>query len=177
MKKIGLLSDTHGFLENRLFDYFKEADEIWHAGDIGESAILERLEELRKVRAVYGNIDGGNLRAALHEYLEFEIEGLRVLMIHIANKPPRYNPKTLSLIRASRPDLLVCGHSHILKVEFDKKNNLLFMNPGAAGNHGFHKVKTALRFSIDQGKAKNLEVIDLGKRGSLKGPTENYPNL
>ncbi|MEQ9230220.1 MAG: metallophosphoesterase family protein [Cyclobacteriaceae bacterium] len=167
MKKIGLLSDTHGVLDNRVFDYFKEVDEIWHAGDIGTIEVLDELNEFKPTIAVFGNIDGGDLRIDCKETVLLRRDGLKVLITHIAGKPPRYNPRVLSLVQEHRPNVLICGHSHILKVEFDKRNQLLFMNPGAAGNHGFHKVKTLLRFGIENMKVKDLEVIELGKRGAI----------
>lgn len=162
--KIGLLSDTHGHLEEAIFTHFASCDEIWHAGDIGTMELLERLEGFKPTHAVYGNIDGGTLRT-LPETLLMQREGVRVLMTHIAGKPPRYNPQVLSAIRKEKPNLVICGHSHILQVLPDKPNNLIFMNPGAAGIHGFHRVKTMLRFDLLQGKILNLEAIELGLRG------------
>ena len=162
--KIGLLSDTHGYLDPKVFQYFDEVDEIWHAGDIGTMEVLEELQAFKPTVAVWGNIDGGKLRVQCTEGEVFEREGLRILLTHIAGKPPKYNQKVLSYIKQYRPKLLVCGHSHILKVMPDKINDLLFMNPGAAGKHGFHNVKTLLRFSIESGVARELEVVELGPR-------------
>ena len=162
--KIGLLSDTHGFLDEKIFDYFNEVDEIWHAGDIGTEDVLHQLQAFKPTIAVFGNVDGGTLRIECKEGEIFEREGVRVLITHIAAKPPRYNKTVLPLVRKYQPKLLVCGHSHILKVESDKKNNLLFMNPGAAGRHGFHKERTLLRFDLLDSDIKNLEVIKLGPR-------------
>lgn len=162
--KIGLLSDTHGFLDPGVLKYFDQVDEIWHAGDIGTFEILEQLLAFKPTIAVWGNIDGGKLRQECKEGEIFEREGVRVLITHIAGKPPKYNPKVLQYVKQYQPKLLVCGHSHILKVMPDKTNNLLFMNPGAAGKHGFHKVKTLLRFDLEKGTIKNLEVIELGPR-------------
>ncbi len=165
--KIGLISDTHGYLDEKVFHYFKEVDEIWHAGDIGTENVLKLLQDFKPAIAIYGNIDGGKLRVACQEAEIFEREGVRVLITHIADKPPKYNRRVLSLIKKYKPTLLVCGHSHILKVMSDKVNNLLFMNPGAAGKHGFHKIKTLLRFDLLEGKIKNLEVIELGPRANI----------
>ncbi|HTF81759.1 MAG TPA: metallophosphoesterase family protein [Cytophagales bacterium] len=165
--KIGLLSDTHGYLDPRLFEYFSEVDEIWHAGDIGDIAIADKLAAFKPFRAVYGNIDTQEARAMYPEHMFVEIGGFRVLMIHIAGAMGSYNPTTRTLIKDLKPDLLVCGHSHILKVAFDQKYNLLYMNPGAAGNHGFHQEKTALKFEIRGNKPENLFLVKLGKRGAI----------
>lgn len=165
--KIGLISDTHSHLDPKVFEYFKNVDEIWHAGDIGTLSLLEELEAFKPTVAVFGNIDGYEIRSASPEDQIFEREGVKVLMTHIAAKPPRYNPRVKKLITEHKPNILVCGHSHILKVQPDPANNLLFINPGAAGIHGFHQIKTLLRFDLEQGKPKNLEVIELGKRGAL----------
>ncbi len=162
--KVGLISDTHGFLDKKVFHYFKEVDEIWHAGDIGTEDILSKLLEFKPTIAVWGNIDGGKLRVSCKEGEIFERGGVRVLITHIAGKPPRYNREVLSLVKKYQPKLLVCGHSHILKVMPDKENDLLFMNPGAAGRHGFHKVRTLLRFELVDSEIKNLEVVELGPR-------------
>tara|TARA_B100000609_G_C17180465_1_gene416823 strand:- start:402 stop:905 length:504 start_codon:yes stop_codon:yes gene_type:complete len=165
--KIGIISDTHNHLENSVFKYFKDCDEIWHIGDIGSIDLLEQLEKYKPTRAVWGNIDGHKLREAINEVEIFYCEGKKVLMIHIAGKPPKYNPHVRKLIYQHQPDILVCGHSHILRIEKDRRNNLLFINPGAAGIHGFHQVKTLVRFELKQGTISNMEVIELGKRGSL----------
>lgn len=162
--KIGLISDTHGYLDEKVFEYFKEVDEIWHAGDIGTEEVLAMLQDFKPTIAVYGNVDGGKLRIECQEGEIFEREGVRVLITHIAAKPPRYNKQVLPLVKKYQPKLLVCGHSHILQVMPDKKNNLLFMNPGAAGRHGFHKVRTLLRFDLKGGEVQNLEVVELGPR-------------
>lgn len=162
--KIGLLSDTHGYLDPAVFNYFEKVDEIWHAGDIGTMEVLEALQAFKPTVAVWGNIDGGKLRQSCKEGEIFEREGVRVLITHIAGKPPKYNRKVLEYVKKYGPKLLVCGHSHILKVMPDKANDLLFMNPGAAGKHGFHKEKTLLRFDLEDGETKNLELIKLGKR-------------
>ena len=162
--KIGLLSDTHGYLDPKVFKYFEGVDEIWHAGDVGTPEVLEELRNFKPTIAVQGNIDGDKLRQECKESEIFEREGMHVIITHIAAKPPKYNQKVLSCIKQYKPKLLVCGHSHILKVMPDKINNLLFMNPGAAGKHGFHKVKTLLRFDLEKGEIKNLEVVELGLR-------------
>ncbi len=162
--KIGLLSDTHGYLDSKIFEYFKEVDEIWHAGDIGTMDVLDELKGFKSTVAVYGNIDGGELRMECEESAIFEREGVRILMTHIAGKPPKYNKRVLSYLKEHTPNILVCGHSHILKVLPDKANHLLLMNPGAAGKHGFHHVKTLLRFSLENGEIKNPEVVEMGFR-------------
>ena len=167
MKKILLLSDTHGHLDKKIIDYISQADQVWHAGDIGNPMVLDNLTALKPLRAVYGNIDGHEIRLQAPEVLDFNCEGVSVLMLHIAGYPGRYNPQARALITKHKPKLLICGHSHILKVMQDKKNNHLHMNPGAAGISGFHKVRTMLRFEIDKGKIQNLEAIELGARGAL----------
>lgn len=167
MKRIGLISDTHSHLEPSIFEYFETCDEIWHAGDIGDPAVADTLEAFRPFRAVYGNIDDGDLRRRYPEDLRFTLEGVDVFMTHIGGYPGRYNKRVRSILENSPPDLYICGHSHILKVIPDKKLQLLHVNPGAAGNHGFHKVKTIIRFSLDAGTIKDFEVVELGKRGAL----------
>lgn len=167
MKRIGLLSDTHSHLDPKLKKYLTSCDEIWHAGDIGALSVTDKLSEIAPVRAVYGNIDNDKVRVVHPENQIFELEGVKVLMTHIGGYPGRYNSRVRDLIIAEKPKLYICGHSHILKVMFDKKYNCLHMNPGAAGNHGFHKKKTLLRFSLDGGEIKNLEVVELGPRSAL----------
>lgn len=169
MKRIGLISDTHSHLEEAVFDYFEECDEIWHAGDVGDAQVVDRLEAFRPLRAVYGNIDDGPMRRRFPEDLRFELEGVDVFMTHIGGYPGRYNRRVRELLRADPPKLFICGHSHILKVMPDKQLGLLHINPGAAGNHGFHKVKTIIRFSLDAGQVADLQVVELGKRGALVG--------
>lgn len=167
MVKIGLLSDTHSYLDNSIFKYFKNCDEIWHAGDIGDPDVLDQLESFKPTRAVFGNIDNQEIRKRCPEKLVFTIEGLKVYMIHIGGTPPNYAKGVKSELLAQQPGLFICGHSHILKVIADPTlNDMLYMNPGAAGKHGFHHIKTMLRFDIDAGFPKNLEVIELGKRGA-----------
>lgn len=166
--KIGLLSDTHGFLDQKVFDHFKDCDEVWHAGDIGSSQLINELENFKPLKAVYGNIDDINIRQRFPEDLWFDCEGLQVLITHIAGTPPNYNPRIKMILKEKKPDILICGHSHILKIMKDpKQNNLLFINPGAAGKHGFHHVKTLVRFNLNLKVISNLEVIELGKRGAL----------
>lgn len=164
MKKIGLLSDTHSTLDPKIFDYFKEVDEIWHAGDIGNIEVIEKLEAFKPLRAVYGNIDSGKLRTEFPLDLRFDCEGMDVWITHIGGYPGRYNKRVREIMATDPPDLFICGHSHILKVMPDKKHDLLHINPGACGIHGFHKVKTIIRFSIDAGSITGLEVIELGIR-------------
>lgn len=163
MLKIGLLSDTHSYWDDRYKEYFDECDEIWHAGDIGSLELLEKLEELKPVRAVYGNIDDNSIRQACKEDLRFQVEKVNVLMTHIAGSPKKYNPRVKKILQLNPLKLLIGGHSHILKVMFDKDFNCLYMNPGAAGIYGFHSVRTLLRFVIDNGNIRDLEVIELRK--------------
>jgi len=164
MLKIGLLSDTHGFLDPSIYKYFNECDEIWHAGDIGTIEVFDELSKFKPVRAVFGNIDGHIIRSAMPENLYFEIEGLKVFITHIGGYPGRYNQVVKEFLKSNDTGLFICGHSHILKVMFDQTFKLLHINPGAAGNHGFHQVKTLIRFEINNGKPQNLEVIEIGKR-------------
>ncbi len=164
MITIGLLSDTHGFLDPKIFKYLDTCDEIWHAGDIGAPAVTDKLASIKPLRAVYGNIDGTPLRKEFKEHLSFTIEEVSVFITHIGGPMGSYAPNVREIINETKPQLFICGHSHILKVAFDKKYNTLYMNPGAAGNHGFHKVKTLLRFKIDKTDIKDLEVIELGPR-------------
>ena len=165
--RICLLSDTHGHLDETILRLAAASDEIWHAGDFGDVHVSERLSEIRPLRGVYGNIDGQPLRSMHPEFLSFTIEGVRVLMIHIAGAFGSYSPDVRKLLDELRPDVLVCGHSHILKVQHDAKRKMLYLNPGAAGKHGFHTVRTLLRFSIDGDRLTGLEAVELGKRGSL----------
>lgn len=165
MKRIGLLSDTHSFLPEAVFTHFKEVDEIWHAGDIGDVHTSDKLEMFKPLRAVYGNIDGHDLRLRYPEHLYFTIEHVSVLMMHIGGYPPKYNASSLDLIKKYKPHLFICGHSHILKVMPDANHNLLHINPGACGNHGWHKVSTLIRFTVNNDRIQELEIIELGKRG------------
>ncbi len=159
--KIGLLSDTHSIIDKRILKFFENCDEIWHAGDIGTIKTLESLEKFKKIRAVYGNIDNHQIRKEVNEFLLLKYEKLVILIIHIAGKPPKYNKITYNLIKKYKPNILICGHSHILKIHRDKENDILIINPGASGNIGFHKFKTAIRFNIINSNIKNLKIIEL----------------
>ena len=167
MKKIVLLSDTHGFLDAKIEHYVAQADEVWHAGDIGKIEVIDQLQQIKTLRAVYGNIDSHTIRQLAPEHLYFDCEGVKVLMIHIAGTPVRYTPTARGLIQNHRPDVLICGHSHILKVMHDPTYKHFHMNPGAVGISGFHKIRTLLRFEINKGKIENLEAVELGLRGAL----------
>jgi putative phosphoesterase len=164
MKKIGLLSDTHGDLDPKIFKYFKDVDEIWHAGDIGSIEVIDELRKFKPLRAVYGNIDDHKIRLEFPEFNRFWCEDVEVLMTHIGGKPGKYSKPAFDALEHKSPKLFVCGHSHILLVQFDPRYKMLWMNPGACGIKGFHKVKTLLRFTVDKEKIENLEVIELGKR-------------
>jgi len=167
MKRIGLLSDTHSFLDDRIFNYLEACDEIWHAGDIGNAAVADQLEAFRPLRAVFGNIDGQELRLRFPEDLRFECEGVDTFITHIGGYPGKYHPRIRPLLQADPPKLFICGHSHILKVIPDKALGLLHINPGACGNEGFHKVKTVIRFSLSEGRIHDLEVVELGLRARI----------
>lgn len=164
MQHIGLLSDTHGYLNPLLYDFFKDVDQIWHAGDIGSEDVLDKLEAFKPVRAVYGNIDGAIIRRRLKETQRFNCEGVDVMLTHIGGYPGKYAVQIKREIYANPPKLFICGHSHILKVINDKALGLLHINPGAAGKYGFHLVSTAIRFSIHNGDITGLEVIELGSK-------------
>ncbi len=165
--KIGLLSDTHGFLDPKVFDYFKDCDEVWHGGDFGPG-VLNDLEKFKSIKAVFGNIDDLDLCGKLPEDLWFTCEGLTIFMTHIGGAPPNYNPRVKKIFKEKTPDIFICGHSHILRIKRDANyNNMLYLNPGAAGNQGFHSIKTLVRFEINGKEIKNMEVIELGKRGTL----------
>jgi len=166
---IGLLSDTHGFLDENIFHYFKDCDEVWHAGDFGDLEVANRLENFKPFKGVFGNIDYNQIQIKYPEHQKFEMEGLKIWMTHIGGYPPRYHPKIKDQITTERPDLFICGHSHILKVMPDKTlPGLLHINPGAAGHHGMHLMRTVIRFKIKEGRVQDLEVIELGKRGRLE---------
>ncbi|MBC7384449.1 MAG: metallophosphoesterase family protein [Bacteroidia bacterium] len=158
MKKIGILSDTHGFLNTKLFDFFTDCDEIWHAGDWGSVELFDTLEKFKPLRGVYGNIDGKDIRVLMPESLSFKVEGLSVCMLHIGGYPGNYSAGFKKVIRETEIDLMVCGHSHILKVMRDPTHNFLHINPGACGNHGFHQVNTAIRLKIESKKMFDLEI-------------------
>lgn len=162
-----LISDTHGHLDPGLTKHIEQADEVWHGGDIGTIELCRQIERLKPLRAVYGNIDGADVSAVYPENLVFELEGVKTLITHIGGYPGKYPARIKTLIATHRPQLFICGHSHILKVMYDKDNALLHINPGAAGVHGFHHVKTAVRFEMEGGELKNLAVIELGKRSAL----------
>jgi uncharacterized protein len=164
MTKILLLSDTHGHMDDTILKYAAQADEIWHAGDIGNLSVTDQLEALKPVRGVHGNIDDHVIQKEFPENNRFMCEGVDVWITHIGGYPNRYNIRVREEIRNNPPKLFICGHSHILKVMYDKKLNLLHMNPGACGKHGFHQVRTMLRFVINGDKISDLEVIELGKR-------------
>lgn len=164
MTRILLLSDTHGYVDERILDYASQADEVWHAGDIGNLFVTDELQRYALLRAVYGNIDGAEIRKEFPLNNRFTVEGLDVWMTHIGGYPGKYSPAVREELYAHPPKLFVCGHSHILKVMPDKKLNLLHMNPGACGIYGFHQVRTMLRFEIRSGKIENPEAIEWGKR-------------
>ena len=163
--KIGLLSDTHGYLDPSIDQYFKDCDEVWHIGDFGPN-VDDLLKMKYKVRGVYGNIDDAICRIDNPEYQFFEMGGVAVLMIHIGGYPERYSKKARELIQELNPQVFISGHSHICKVMRDSKNDLIHLNPGAAGVHGFHKIKTIMRFDVENQGIKNLQVIELGPRVS-----------
>lgn len=164
MLTIGLLSDTHAYWDEKYAEYFKNCDEIWHAGDIGSESLVAKLALLKPLRAVYGNIDGQPLRLQYPKTAHFTVEEIRVMMTHIGGYPGRYNPEIRQELYDTRPNLFIAGHSHILKVAFDKHLNCLYINPGAAGKSGFHQVRTLVRFAIEGKNIKDLEVIELGSR-------------
>jgi uncharacterized protein len=166
MKKIGIISDTHGWLDEKIPGYFKNCDEVWHAGDFGELD-FEKLNVFNKhqqLKGVYGNIDGSNIRSVYPEQLVFMCEEVKVMIRHIGGSPPKYNPETRKALAIHQPQLFISGHSHILKVMYDEKINCLHINPGAAGKQGWHKVRTIIRLVIDGKNMKDCEVIELGKR-------------
>lgn len=164
MTKIGLISDTHSYLDEAVFRHFEQCDEVWHIGDFGTAELAEKLKQFRPLRGVYGNVDGQDIRMEFPERLHFYCEEVEVLMTHIGGYPGRYAPKIKAEIYADPPQLFLSGHSHILKVIYDEKIKCLHMNPGAAGKVGWHKVRTIIRFAIDGKDMKNCEVIELGKK-------------
>lgn len=165
MKKILLLSDTHSHIDDTILKYVKLADEVWHAGDIGDLSVTDTIKKIKPLRGVYGNIDDAKARLEFPLHNRFLCEGVDVWITHIGGYPGKYNQDIRSEIKQNPPKLFICGHSHILKVQFDKELNLLHMNPGAAGIHGFHQVRTMLQFEIDGDKIQNLNVVEIGARG------------
>lgn len=164
MKKILLLSDTHSHIDNRILHYAEAADEVWHAGDFGSLEVIDQLKAIKPLRGVYGNIDSPSIYSEFPEVLRFAIENVKILMIHIGGYPDKYSPLTKKELLKEKPDLMISGHSHILKVKYDQKNELLHLNPGAAGKQGWHQMRTMLRFEINDKQIDNLEVIELGKK-------------
>ncbi len=164
MTKILLLSDTHSHIDDVILKYVRQADEVWHAGDIGDLQVTDAIKKLKPLRAVFGNIDDAKARLEFHEDNRFLVENVSVWMTHIGGYPGKYNQKVREELRNNPPKIFICGHSHILKVMFDKTNNLLFINPGAAGKSGFHQVRTMVRFVIDGDKIQNMKVVELGQR-------------
>lgn len=171
MKTILLLSDNHSYIEDDVLEHAVGVDEIWNAGDIGDPIVLDKLEAIAPVKAVYGNIDTQEIRDRIPLNQIFDCEGVKVMITHIGGYPGRYNKRVYAMIKQTQPDLYICGHSHICKVMRDSSNNLIHMNPGACGNHGFHKFRTMLKFDIKKGKIENLVVIELGKRGAIEKAT------
>jgi putative phosphoesterase len=167
LKKILLISDTHSFLDYKLIKHIQNADEVWHAGDIGAVDVCNQIEKYKPLKAVYGNIDDQEIRNKFPENNFFVCEQMKVLITHIAGYPNRFSERAKKIIQQFQPQLFICGHSHILKILFDKENNFLFINPGAAGKHGFHVIKTAVSFEIENAQIKNLNVIELGKRNEI----------
>ena len=160
MKKILLISDTHGYIDDRIIQYAKQSDETWHAGDIGELKVTDELKKVTTLRAVHGNIDNNKIRAEYPENLRFQIEEMKIWITHIGGYPNKYNQRIRQEINSNPPDIFICGHSHILKIINDKKLDFLHINPGAIGKHGFHHVRTMIRFEIMNSKIQNLEVIE-----------------
>ena len=180
MTRIGLISDTHSYLDPKVAEHFADCDEIWHAVDIGDLEVITQLEKLKPVKAVFGNIDDKSIQAKFPEDLWMEVEGFSIWITHIAGSPPNYNPRVRKILDKAAhpspfgegpgvrsPDILICGHSHILKIMKDKDRNMLFINPGAAGQQGFHHMKTLVRFELHQKEIRKMEVIELGKRGKI----------
>ena len=165
MTRIGLISDTHGYLDESVFEHFNNCDEVWHGGDFGEGGLAKRIKEKKSLKGVYGNIDSDDIRAEFPEQLVFMCEDVKVMIRHIGGYPPKYNPETKRELLIHQPQLFVAGHSHILKVMYDDKLQCLHMNPGAAGKHGWHKMRTIIRFAIDGKNIRDCEVIELGERG------------
>jgi hypothetical protein len=165
MKKILLISDTHSFIDAQILKFVKQADEVWHAGDIGNLEVTDAIKKIKPLKAVFGNIDDQDARAEFPLDLKFEIENVSIWMTHIGGYPNNYNQRVREALKTNTPAIFISGHSHILKIQYDKKLKLLHLNPGAAGNHGFHKVRTMLRFELTKGNITNLEIIELAQRG------------
>lgn len=166
--KIGLLSDTHGFLDPKIFEHFRHCDEVWHAGDIGTMSVATQLSKFKSLRAVSGNIDDKEMQAHFPENIFFTCEGLSVWITHIGGTPPRYKPDIRKKLKANPPDIFICGHSHILRIAKDPAlHNMLYINPGAAGNQGFHSMKTIVRFEVSGREVRKMEVVELGRRGAV----------
>jgi putative phosphoesterase len=163
--RIGLISDTHGYIDDRILDFFRKCEEIWHAGDIGTTEVADKLSELCRFRAVHGNIDDAALRSKYPENQIFKVEQMKIWITHIGGLPPKYNRKIINGIQEIDPDLFICGHSHIARIIPDRIRNLIYLNPGAAGHQGFHRTRTIMRFSVDQDQVRDLQVIELGNRG------------
>jgi len=164
LRKILLISDTHSFLEEKLFKHIDEADEVWHAGDIGNIELTDKLKKLKPLQAVYGNIDGTEIRKEFKKNLIFNCENVKVYITHICGQPTNYLKEVKDILELEKPKIFICGHSHILKVMYQNKYEVLHLNPGACGNHGFHQIKTALRFVIDDTEIKDLAIIEFGNR-------------
>ena len=164
LTRIGLLSDTHSYIDDRICHYLDKCDQIWHAGDIGDLAVTDRLKEIAPLKAVYGNIDDHLARREFKEHEKFYCEGVKVWITHIGGKPYVYDYRIREALKKTTPDLFICGHSHLCKVQMDKRLKMLYMNPGAAGKHGQHHMRTLLRFNIDGVRIKDLEVIELGSQ-------------
>jgi putative phosphoesterase len=176
MKKILLLSDTHGHIDERILKYAQEADEIWHAGDIGDLIVTDTLAQIKPLRSVHGNIDGSIARVRFPENNIFTVEGLKFLITHIGGPPGKYTSLVREVIDEIKPDIFICGHSHILKVVRIKGRDMMHLNPGAAGIHGFHQIRTMVRFEVAQGKLQNMEVVELGLRGKSLAQTVQGTN-
>ncbi len=164
MKKILLLSDTHSYIDAQIIKFVKQCDEVWHAGDIGNLDVTDSIKKIKPLRAVYGNIDDKDARSEFPLDNKFTLEGVDVWMTHIGGYPNKYNQRIREEIKINSPKIFIAGHSHILKIQYDKKLELLHLNPGAAGNYGFHKIRTMLRFKIDNGEIKDMEIIELAIR-------------
>ena len=176
MKKILLLSDTHGHIDEHILKYAQEADEIWHAGDIGDLKVTDALAQIKPLRSVYGNIDGNNARVSFPENNIFTVEGVKFFITHIGGPAGKYTPRVRRLLDEIKPDVFICGHSHILKIMHNKGRDLMHLNPGAAGIQGFHQIRTMLRFEVAQGKLQNMEVVELGLRGKSLAQTVQGTN-